>query len=188
MNRFKQVRIAKELTQSQMAELLGITKLGVAQYESGRRFPVRNILEKYAEVFNIPVAYFTDESLGLLPDFGDVSAGPGYWTNGNPQSYTVLPVKTPDNDFFIVHAKGDSMSPTIENGDILIIHRQSTLNHAGQIAVVSVGDEGRVKKVYYTEKGIRLVSVNPDYKPDFYANGEGVCVHGVVTGIYRDLN
>lgn len=62
-------------------------------------------------------------------------------------------------------ATGDSMSPTINDGDIMLINLAEKDLQAkdGKIFAFAVGDECRVKRVYTTMNGdVRLVSDNPD--------------------------
>ena len=59
--------------------------------------------------------------------------------------------------------KGDSMSPKIENGDVAVVHKQTSVD-SGSIAVILVdGEEGYIKKVVYGSDWVELVSLNPDY-------------------------
>lgn len=52
-NRLKQLRLALGCTQSQMAELLGITTRGYRNYELGAREPELSILIKLADYFKV---------------------------------------------------------------------------------------------------------------------------------------
>lgn len=82
-----------------------------------------------------------------------------------PNSYLKGNKKT---DFFVLCVKGDSMFPTYQDGDKVLILKQSTLNYSGQIgAVIYDDDYATLKKVEYIqdEDWIRLVPVNPLYKP-----------------------
>lgn len=68
-------------------------------------------------------------------------------------------------EFFGLKVVGDSMSPRICEGDVLIIRSQPDVEN-GQIAIVQVnGDTATCKKVLKNEGGISLISLNPMYEP-----------------------
>lgn len=81
------------------------------------------------------------------------------------------------------------MSPKIENGDIIQVHKQSSVD-SGDIAVILIdGGEGFVKKDEYDIDYMRLVSLNPSYDP-YEFKGEDVLrvsVVGKVKKIIRDF-
>jgi len=68
----------------------------------------------------------------------------------------------PDN-LVLVDAVGDSMQPTIRQGDLLLVARTSEIQDEG-IYVMSIGDRLVVKRVQLTmDGGIRVTSDNPAY-------------------------
>lgn len=70
-----------------------------------------------------------------------------------------------EKDLVIVWAKGDSMEPTINNNDTLVVNMASTRPHDGNIYVFRNGDELFVKR-YQTMMGAwRLISDNKIYPP-----------------------
>ena len=82
------------------------------------------------------------------------------------------------------------MFPKIEDGDIVQVHKQESVD-SGSIAVVLVdGDEGLVKRVSYGEDWIELQSINPMYQAMRF-EGEDVLrvrVVGLVTQITKGVN
>lgn len=75
-------------------------------------------------------------------------------------------------EFFGLKVKGNSMSPTLLEGDTIIIRKQDDCEN-GEIAVVLVnGNEATVKKVLKKETGIMLQPINPSYEPISYTNKE----------------
>lgn len=74
--------------------------------------------------------------------------------------------------FFALKAKGNSMSPRIEEGDTLIV-KQTEDCESGDIVIVKVnGDDACCKKIIKEESGIMLQSFNPAYSPMFFSNAE----------------
>lgn len=52
-NNLKQLRLALNCTQAQMADLLGVTVRGYRNYELGAREPELSVLIKLADYFNV---------------------------------------------------------------------------------------------------------------------------------------
>lgn len=186
MNKFIEVRQKAGLTQKQVAQRLGVATMTVSQYEMGRRTPRTEVMERYAEVFNIPVSYFEHEDVRLVPKFSDAAAGPGCWTDGIPEEYLILPKSLQGKgDFFAVDVKGDSMSPYILNGDLLFVKKQNFIERNGQIAIITVGEDVRVKKISLTEEGMLVESINKEYPPELHKGD--VFINGVVKMLVRNL-
>lgn len=71
-------------------------------------------------------------------------------------------------DFCAMRVRGDSMYPDFRNGDIVLVLKQSTMNHSGEIGVISYGDdEMTIKRINYVdgEDWLELVPLNPAYPP-----------------------
>ena len=119
------------------------------------RFPPPNITEDYV----------------TFPVIGEIAAGYDHvavesWDGEKvdiPSAYIKGRNKT---DFFVLNVKGDSMFPTYQDGDKVLILKQSTLNYSGQIGAVLYEDEcATLKRVEYCtgEDWMRLVPINPNH-------------------------
>lgn len=49
-------RVFYDMSQSELAERLGISKSHLSEIESGKKNPTLQLLQKYSEVFDIPVS------------------------------------------------------------------------------------------------------------------------------------
>lgn len=56
----RELRISKKITQKTLSELSGVAEITIRQYESGKRQPRINQLEKISKSFDIPVSYFLE--------------------------------------------------------------------------------------------------------------------------------
>lgn len=74
-------------------------------------------------------------------------------------------------EFFALQVKGDSMLPTLKDGDVVIVRKQSTVD-SGDIAIVLVnGNDATVKEIKESPAGITLIGHNAAiYTPQFYSN------------------
>lgn len=72
--------------------------------------------------------------------------------------------------FFALKVKGDSMSPRIQMGDVLIVQQTSDAE-SGDIVIAKVnGEEACCKRLIKHQDGIVLQSFNPNYEPIYFSN------------------
>ncbi len=93
-------------------------------------------------------------------------------------------VSNPDNTFF-VRSKGNSMFPTIQSGDLLIVKSNIPLSD-NKIPIVSVNNtEYSVKR--YNAKLKSLIPDNPRYESIQINENDVVVCLGIVVNLIRDL-
>ncbi len=74
--------------------------------------------------------------------------------------------------FFGLKIKGDSMTPNICDGDIVIVRQQDDAE-SGDIVIATInGDEATCKRLRKYQQGIELISNNPSYDPFEFTNEE----------------
>ena len=100
------------------------------------------------------------------------------------EKYQSLDAKFIKNKFstFFFEAVGDSMEPTIFEGQILIVDRSLKDFHQ-KVCVISYEDKLICKRVYLKSTGIILHSDNPKYKDIIISESEGLNLWGVVIAI-----
>jgi len=69
-----------------------------------------------------------------------------------------------DQNAFALVVKGKSMSPKIEDGDIVVVSPQQEVR-SGDICVIRVNDEDVLKKVKIEDQYIHLIPLNPNFEP-----------------------
>jgi len=69
-----------------------------------------------------------------------------------------------DQNAFALTVKGKSMSPKIEDGDIVVVSPQREVR-SGDICVIRVNDEDVLKKVKIEEQYVHLIPLNPTFEP-----------------------
>lgn len=120
-----------------------------------------------------------------LPKLGNVACGDPIYAD---EDITYVDADDVDADFCLT-AQGDSMvNARIFDGDLLFVKKAEMVDD-GQIAVVLIGDEATVKRVYYDRENniLTLVPENPVYKPMRYTGAqlENIRIVGrVVMGQY----
>lgn len=189
----RNLRKENNLTQDELATKLDISKSAISMYENGNRTPDFETLELIADFFNVNLSYLIGEEqkYGLshptitsdtvtFPVVGSIAAGYNEIAVENWSGETVeIPLAylkgRKKEEYFVLSVKGDSMYPLYMDGDKVLILRQSTLNHSGEIgAVLYEGENATLKKVEYVdgEDWMRLVPVNPEYKPKLIENSD----------------
>ena len=108
-----------------------------------------------------------------IPVLGDVAAGVPIDAITDIIDYEEISEEmAKTGEFFGLRIKGDSMSPRIMEGDIVIVQKTSTVN-SGELAVVLVNSEAAtVKKYIRHDNGISLISFNSSYEPMFFTASE----------------
>ena len=193
MNNLKLYRKKAQKTQKEIADYLGIVQQAYNHYETGRRnIPIENAI-KLADLYNVSV----DDLLGrteakldniqINPEIVEeddvyiplvASLRCGYGENGQaldiikkipvPASY----IRRWGNNLKCVLAMGDSMSPTIISGDMMLC-RPSEAWGDGNIVIVNVNDSDTVKRIYRSKDGgIDLKPDNPAYETMHYTPAE----------------
>lgn len=91
-------------------------------------------------------------------------------------------------NLFALQVTGESMiDDGIHDGDMLIVREQSTA-HDGEIAVVMVEGEATVKRFFREGAVIRLQPANTSMKPIFLTARSGdIQIIGVVVGLFRRI-
>lgn len=139
-----------------------------------------------------------DETFADIEDCREVrlSAGGGAFNNGYEEITTTKVerawlqsrrLKAKDCAMFLV--SGESMYPTLKDGEEIIVDRSKRELTEGKIFVLNHNGSMLVKKVQFTYGGVELISDNPSYRPlklDTEEANSLVVIGQVVRG-YRDF-
>lgn len=101
-----------------------------------------------------------------IPIYESVSAGFGAYADDCVIDFLPMVIENPYDvpDTIAIKVSGDSMYPKIEDGDLIVVRKQESVD-SGDVAVMLLdGEEGLVKKVIYGNTWIELHSFNPEYK------------------------
>lgn len=181
----------------ELSEKTGYSKSVLQRYESGttKKIPVDR-LEVIAKALKLDIFSLYDfdeatlaltnhinqntlkhpdiaEDVITFPVIGEIAAGYNEITIEDWSGDTVdVPASylkgRKREEFFVLSVHGDSMYPMYLNGDKVLILKQNTLNHSGDVgAILYDGECATLKKVEYVqgEDWLRLVPINPEYQP-----------------------
>lgn len=204
----KQLRKERGLTQDQLAALLGVSRSTIGMYETGSREPDFETSEAIADVFNVDMDYLMGRSnverqfpvtappipsgFDPLPDMeeiplvGRIACGEPITAEENLEGYVSAPAMW--HATFALLCRGDSMEPTICDGDLVAIKKDVQIEN-GQIVAVRIGDEATLKRVYIHKDYIELRPENPAYTSIILRKEEisEVAIEGRAVGLCRGL-
>lgn len=182
VERLKQLRKQNQLTQSQLAQEIGVTQSIISVVESEKSSVSLDFLRKAANYYNVSVEWllygkekFAELKLGNFVPMVDHAVKADYLTrSAEPEFLETLGMyRIPGyekGEFLIFAVEGDSMEPTIQEGDKLIcsrIDREKPLVE-GSIMVVVTKSDIVVKRVFQqrdANNSFLLKSDNPHYRP-----------------------
>ncbi len=195
----KRLRLCREKsgeTLEQIGQLVGVNKSTVMRWEHGDTWKINlPTLQFLADHFHVSLQWLLGETATvsvaddtdwlrkngtlcqhgiLLPILGAVRAGCGGEVQEEIVGYEAVDASTLQSgeQYFWLRVSGDSMTPSINDGDLVLIRRQEQVDN-GQYAVVLIdNEEGLVKRVEYCDNGIELHSVNPYYPPRRFEKGD----------------
>ena len=183
--RLKQLRKERNINQRELSECIKVAPSTISMYENGQREPNFEVLEVLADFFNVDMNYLlgkTDKTTKLIidkpqglkiPVLGTVAAGIPISAVEDILDYEEVPQSWENQgEFFGLKIKGDSMYPTLENGDVVIVKKQSTADNGDTVIVMVNGDDATCKRYERSETGIMLIPNNNAYNPVFYTNEE----------------
>lgn len=196
--RLRRIMEERGMTQSELAQLSGVSKSSISRYISGawkgkqdtvyNLAHVLNVSEAWLMGYDVPMerqnpiqstaASLVDTVSNLLPlpktrkvpRLGTIACGEPILAQENIEDYDKAPEGV--NCDFTLKCKGDSMvGARINDGDVVYIRQQEEVEN-GEIAAVLVDDAGEsnatLKRVYLYENQIVLQAENPKYSPWVY--------------------
>lgn len=124
-----------------------------------------------------------------IPVFNEIAAGTPIFINNDLQGNFYLSkawIKAPQESF-ILKIKGDSMiNANINNGDLVVIKKQSTVNN-NEIVAVDIDGNATLKRFMVMGSNVLLIPENNDYEP-IMLPAEEVRVIGVAVGVVKNKN
>ncbi len=183
------------LTLEQVGDLVGVGKSTVRKWETGDIENMkRDKIVKLAKALKVSPSYIMgieDEKSQLetipvkkIPVVSKISAGMPIYTEENLIDYIYFATKNlnSNKEEFGLQVSGDSMDKLFQDGDVVVVEKDSTVEN-GQLGVVLVnGYNGTVKRIRYNNDQIILIpeSNNPSHYPQVYGKDDEVKIVGRV--------
>lgn len=165
-------------------------KLGVASV-STVHFHIKKLEEQgyIKKEDNLPRAIEVnkDPDMISLPVLGTIAAGQPIEAIEIREEVVAIPMSRVRNinELYALKVRGDSMiDENINDGDIVIIKRQSTANNGDKIVALINNAEATLKKFYKEKNRIRLQPANSKIQPLFYSPHE-LTIQGKVVDVVK---
>ena len=176
-------------TVQEIADEVGIAKSSASRYLS--EMESRGMLRRSGAFYGIETTKMSKYMRGvcIMPMVGEIACGTPILAEENIESYlTVSGEFLGQGEFFALRAHGDSMiGAGINDGDYVVIRRQSTANE-GQIVVAMVDDGECTLKRYYTDEKNKRIRLHPENASmeDMYF--DEVEIQGVAVKVIKNID
>ena len=185
---YKIIRREREkagISQTDFAKMIKVTKQTLYKYEQGI---ITNIpsdkIEEIANALGVSPSYImgweetTEEPAPkrkgvAIPVLGHVSAGiPIEMIEDIIDTEEIPEDMAKHGEFFALKIKGDSITPSINNSDVVIVRQQEDAEN-GDIVIATVnGNDAVCKRLKKYSDGLSLISLNPAYEPLYFNTSE----------------
>ena len=184
----------RDISAAELSRISKVNEGAISQYRAGKYKASQRSLDKLARALNVNIPWLmgadvpmTDEpSAPSLPSptitedtvtFPIVTSVAAHYDSvSTDESATGERIEVPSaylkgrkpEEFCAMRVRGDSMFPSFQDGDVVLVLRQTTMNHSGEIGVISYGDdEMTIKRINYVdgEDWLELVPLNNLYPP-----------------------
>ena len=182
MNRIRQLRLAFEMKQSDLAKRLHVGQNTISNWENGKTEPDSNALQAMARLFSSSIDYILGHS-GIrdttvqkairIPVYSELSSDLSDGTEENVIGYEDIDaIRASGGEYFGLCVRGNSMEPRIREGDVIIAVRQ---DHAdtGDIVIVQIsGGPASIYRIKKETSGLSLIPNNPVYDIRYFSTEE----------------
>ena len=165
-------RVGIAVNQSMLADALGITRQTISNRIKYESEVTVSELKKVEEFFNISMFGEMPDDITYIDYYTDVFASCGDGSIVFSSEKTKLPISTSmingyskNKLYSMINATGNSMAPTIDNGDKLIVeHWSGNQIQDNKIYVFCYNGEFFVKRLSKNLDEIIIKSDNPEYR------------------------
>lgn len=202
--RIRQRREELGISQEELAARMGYrSKSSITKIEKGINDIPQNKLEDFADALETSTAWLLGleggEMAAVPPGFdpiprmtrvplvGSIACGTPITAEQNIERYIGVPADWHAD--FALTCHGDSMAPTIQDGDIVCIRRQPEVEQ-GQIAAVRIGEEATLKHFHRQGDAVVLLADNAAVCPPMIYAGPQLAelqIEGRAVGLCRGL-
>ena len=206
-HRIRQRRDELGLSQEELAERMGYrSKSSITKLEKGVNDLPQSKLEELAAALDTTPAWLLGldiptapvpsapppgfeplPAMTQVPLIGSIACGTPITAEQNIECYIGVPAAWHAD--FALTCHGDSMAPTICNGDIVCIRCQPEVEQ-GEIAAVRVGEEATLKHFHRQGDAVMLLADNAAVCPPMFYAGEQLSelhIEGKAVGLCRGL-
>ncbi|HDN3486791.1 TPA: helix-turn-helix domain-containing protein [Staphylococcus aureus] len=189
-------RLMKEnnVDRNKLSRDLKISYTTLSDWINAKTYPRIDKIEMLAKYFGVEKSSLVESPNKIvqlntlpvkkIPVVSQISAGMPVYTEENLIDYIYFATKNlnSNKEEFGLKVSGDSMDKLFQDGDVVVVEKDSTVEN-GQLGVVLVnGYNGTVKRIRYNNDQIILIpeSNNPSHYPQVYGKDDEVKIVGRV--------
>lgn len=191
----KYMRI-NNVDRTQLSKDLKVKYTTLSDWINAKTYPRIDKIELLANYFNVTKADLVEDDsneknqtletlpVKKIPVVSQISAGLPIYSEENLVDYIYFSKEklSDDKEEFGLKVSGDSMNKIFDEGDVVVIEKDSIVEN-GQLGVVMInGYNGTVKRIRYNNDQIILIpeSNNPNHYPQVYNKNDEVKIVGRV--------
>ena len=184
-HRLKEARDKAGLSLQELADRTGMSKSTLQRYEAGG---IKNVPLDKLEILSKGLGCTSQYLLGWdnispitsspsktvkIPVLGSVPAGTPVEAVEDIISYEEIPEKWQrKGEYFALKISGESMSPRICDGDIVIVEKTFEVNNGDTVIAMVNGYEATCKRYKKTGENIMLLPNNQDFDPMLFSKSD----------------
>ena len=193
--RLKQAREMRNLTLEEAGKQAGVHKSTILRWENGQtekiKIPIIEALANFYDVnpiwlmgFDIPelnaTSVFVYDTITPKTQLGTIESAIDTEVISNAMSKN-------KKQYFALKIKDDSMEPYYLNGDIIIFEKKDNFENGDDCCIMVTGIGSTFKRLYKTENGIVVQSLNPKYQPLSFSDKQISNSDIKVLGVFAEL-
>jgi len=186
--RIHQLRKMRGMTQADLGEQMRLTQNTISNIEKNKRGVPTKELPRFAQALGVTVNQLvSEESPNALPLLSlEACCGPFREAWDDVIEWVpVAPTEFSENRYFL-QAKGDSMAPSIRDGERILVDRALQPENGNIVVAVSRG-ECTIKRFYKYGRRIELKPENQRYPTLVITPDVDLEIRGVVVLVHRTL-
>lgn len=175
----------RDIKQSDLCSMTGISKGALSSYISGRYIPKQNNIYLISKALNVNESWLMGYDVPYSRHSQNAQTTKGVSINilgrvaaGIPISAVQEIIDTEEisedmarsGEYFGLKIRGDSMEPRICDGDVVIVRKQDDAEDGDIVIAMVNGDDATCKRLKKYDDGIRLIPNNPAYEPLYFSN------------------
>ncbi|WP_174831136.1 LexA family transcriptional regulator [Staphylococcus aureus] len=189
-------RLMKEnnIDRNKLSRDLKISYTTLSDWINAKTYPRIDKIEMLAKYFGVEKSSLVESPSKIvqldtlpvkkIPVVAKISAGMPIYAEENLIDYIYFATKnlSSNKEEFGLQVSGDSMDKLFQEGDVVVVEKDSTVEN-GQLGVVLVnGYNGTVKRIRYNNDQIILIpeSNNPSHYPQVYGKDDEIKIVGRV--------
>lgn len=174
VTRLRQAMFLRGIRQKDICDATGFSDSQLSNWYNGRYRPNAEAMARIAKVLGVSVdfllgkeeisaAKLTEPLIREAPILGRVAAGVPIMAQED-----VIGTIFTEKNVFALRIKGDSMSPRIMDGDLVLVHPQTSAED-GDLVIALIDGEATCKILKRSHNTITLVPFNPAFAPFIYS-------------------